>query len=100
MKYEQLQKNYQDDYLADAMYAREAEWFHYDFDRANFVLMLEGMKKDDPRRQDLELRLANTLQQMDTVDRVYAAHEHMVTDQERHAAAVERTAARRAAPKG
>jgi hypothetical protein len=33
MNYEQLPTEYKYDTLADAMYAREVEYFHYDFDR-------------------------------------------------------------------
>lgn len=98
MEYEQLEQEYRDDHLAEAMYAREVEWFCYDFDRRNFEKMLTGLPAGEYRTM-LEKRRADTLAQMTAVDLVYAALKSQVTDVTAHKAAVARVSAKRAAAK-
>lgn len=95
MEYEQLEQDYRDDHLAEAMYARETEWFHYDFDRINFERMLAALPPGEYRTQ-LEQRLTSTRAQMVAVDLVYAALKSQITDTARHRSAVVRAAEKRA----
>lgn len=93
MEYEQLGAEYQADTLAEALYAREVEFFHYDFDRANFEAMLKTLPAGDFRVM-IQSRLAETRAQMGNVEAIYAALKSRIT--EGHAAAVERVRLRRA----
>lgn len=94
MKYVQLSEDYRDDHLAEAMYAREVEWFHYDFDRANFERMLEALP-DGEYKDMIAKRLGETLGQMAQVELIYEALKAQITDPTKHAAAVARVALRR-----
>ena len=95
MHYQQLPKTYRDDTIADAMYAREVEFFHYDFDRANYVAMLKTLPSG-AFRDNVEKLLAETLMQIDSVNRIYAALQSQAGSG--HAAAVKRAAAKRRTP--
>ena len=94
MKYEQLSDEYQADTLADALYAREVEFFHYDFDRGNFEKMIESMPPS-PFRESIQARLSETLVQMGNVEAIYAALRSRITDPQAHAAAAARCAKKR-----
>ena len=94
MEFRQLTQDYQDDHLAEALYAREMEWFHYDFDRENFMRMLADLPAG-PYRESIKNRLADTLVQMDCVERVYAALASRVSDSGAHERAVKRCWERR-----
>ena len=96
MKYTQLPSTYQDDTVAEAMYAREVEFFHYDFDRKNFECLLKTLPKGT-YRTNVEERLAGTKVQMASVEAIYEALKEQITSPTRHAAAVKRTTAKRAA---
>ena len=98
MEYEQLEQDYRDDHLAEAMYAREAEWFHYDFDRINFERMLAVLPPGE-YAQDIAKRLHDTRDRLVAVDLVYAALKSQITDVGRHQAAVARAAMKREAKK-
>src|SRR3990167_5978450 len=98
MEYKQLSQEYRDDLLADALYSRECEYFHYDFDRSNFVEMLKHLPKGE-YRSSIEKRLAETEEQMRRVACTYAALETKVVDVEAHALAVVRCRERREAAK-
>jgi hypothetical protein len=98
MEYEQLEQEYRDDHLAEAMYAREVEWFCYDFDRRNFEMMLNGLPAGEYRTM-LEKRLADTRSRMAEVDLVYTALKAQITDVAAHQAATARAAAKRTAKK-
>lgn len=95
MEYEQLGQDYRDDHLAEAMYARELEWFHYDFDRINFEQMLKVLPPGE-YADDLKKRLLDTRTQMAAVELVYKALKSQITDSNRHQVAVARTSAKRA----
>ena len=94
MKYSQLNQTYRDDVLAEAMYGREVEWFHYDFDRINFAKLLETLPPS-PYRDNVQQRHDETIDHMATVDGIYAALASQITDPEAHAAAILRTTEKR-----
>lgn len=98
MKYVQLSQDYQDDALADALYARELEWFHYDFDRANFVEMLRMLPASEFRDM-IAKRLEETIVQMQRVEIIHASLELRITDIAAHEAAILRVTAKRNAVK-
>jgi len=99
MKYLQLPQIYIDDTIAEALYAREVEFFHYDFDRKNYVAIIEAMPDDADAayRADMQKRIDDTLLQMGYVELIYAALLGQITDPAAHVAAVTRTTAKRIA---
>jgi len=94
MKYTQLTQSYQDDVLAEALFGREVEFFHFDFDRINFAKLLETLPPS-PYRDDVQKRHDETLERMATVDAIYEALASQITDPEAHAAAIVRTTEKR-----
>lgn len=98
MNYEQLSQEYQDDVLADALYAREVEWFHYNFDRVNFEHLLLSLPPGE-YRSGIERKLSSTIVQMNAVELIYAALKSQITDVVAHSAAVSRVSAKREAVK-
>lgn len=98
MEYTQLHFSYKYDILAEAMYSREMEHFHYAFDAANFKHILEKTQ-DGPYKQDIQGRLDATIEQMNKVDDIYSALAAQIVDQDEFAAAVERATQKRSLPK-
>ena len=98
MIYTQLSKNYKYEVIAEALYGRELEHFHYDFDRCNFERLLET-EQDGDYKTDIEKRLSDTLMQMAKIEAIYAALMLQVDDKEAYAEAVIRTTKKRAADK-
>lgn len=96
MNYEQLPTEYKYDTLADAMYAREVEYFHYDFDRKNFEHLLANAK-DNEFAANVAERLDATRKQMSNVMAVADALKAQIDDADAYAAAVERVTAKRKA---
>lgn len=96
MDFEQLKTEYADDYVAEAMYARELEWFQYDFDRRNFQDMVDRMA-EGPEREALRERIRQINTQIKIVEDVYESLKNRVRSPEAHAAAVARVSAKRAA---
>lgn len=96
MKYEQLPTEYKYDILADAMYAREVEYFHYDFDRKNFEHLLANAT-DNEFAANVAERLDATRKQMSNVMGVVNALRSQIDDADAYAAAVERVTAKRKA---
>ena len=96
MKYEQLPNEYKYDTLADAMYAREVEYFHYDFDRKNFEYLLANAT-DNEFAANIAERLDSTRKQMGNVMGVVEALKAQIDNQDAYAAAVERVTAKRKA---
>ena len=94
-KFEQVDATYRDDHIAQALYSREVELYHYDVDRENFTHMLKDPTLPDAMRQDLEKRLADIAVQMDMVQRVMDALRAQISSPEAHVAAVERTRLKR-----
>lgn len=96
MKYEQLPAEYKYNTLADAMYSREVEYFHYDLDRKNFEYLIEHATDPEFVRNVAE-RLEETRKQMENVVAIIDALRSQIDDEEAYAAAVERVAAKRKA---
>lgn len=96
MKYEQLPTEYKYDTLADAMYAREVEHFHYDFDRKNFEHLLANAT-DNEFAANIAERLDATRKQMGNVLAVTEALKAQIDDEAAYAEAVERVTAKRKA---
>jgi hypothetical protein len=96
MIYTQLTPEYKYDTLAEAIYAREVEYFHYDFDRINFQHLINAVPDSEFKVSTVE-RLASTIQQMDVVKAVIAALRSQIDDQQAYAEAVERVTAKRRA---
>ena len=96
MKYEQLSEEYKYDILASAMYAREMEFFHYDFDRKNFEYLLENVTDAD-FAADVAERLNATRKQMAATQSIVAALRAQIDDEAAYSAAVERAMVKRRA---
>ena len=94
MIYTQLPKNYKHEVIAEAIYGREMEHFHYDFDKQNFERILETAQDGD-YKTDVEKRLSDTLMQMAKVKVIYAALMLQVDDQGAYQEAVITTTKKR-----
>ena len=94
MIYQQLSPTYKNDVIVEALYAREMEYFHYQFDADNFQHIIAN-SEPGPYRDDVEHRLRETLKCMQQVRGVYAALQAQITDPEAHAAAVARAIEKR-----
>ena len=94
MIYTQLSDEYKYDTLANAMYAREVEYFHYDFDRKNFEHLLANAT-DNEFAANVAERLSNTRKEMGNVVAIMAALKAQIEDEQAYAAAVERVTAKR-----
>lgn len=96
MNYEQLPTEYKYDTIAEAMYAREVEYFHYDFDRKNFEHLLANAT-DNEFAASVADRLNETRKQMSNVTLIVSALKAQIDDEDAYAAAVERVTAKRKA---
>lgn len=96
MNFEQLPTEYKYDILAEAMYAREVEYFHYDFDRKNFEYLLANAT-DNEFAANVADRLNDTRKQMGNVALIISALKAQIDDEEAYAEAVERVTAKRKA---
>lgn len=94
MIYEQIPQTYRDDLIAEALYGRELEYFHYDFDRINFEYILNGLPECD-YRASIEKRHFDTVGAMAQVEKTVEALRAQITNQEAHAAAIVRTTEKR-----
>jgi hypothetical protein len=94
MIYTQLPADYKYDTLADAMYAREIEHFHYDFDRKNFEYLL-AKATDNEFATNVAERLNSTRKEMSNVVAIMEALKAQIEDEQAYAAAVERVTAKR-----
>ena len=95
MNYTQLNNTYKYDTLAENIYSRELEYFHYDFDKKNFEEILKTA--EGSYRADIEQRVSDTVTQMNIVENIYNALLSQIDDQDAYAAAVARAVAKRAA---
>lgn len=98
MIYSQLPSSYKYDILADAVYGRELEYFHYDFDRINFEYILKDLPECE-YRTNIEKRLAETVGTMSQVERTMAALLAQIDDPIAYAEGVARAIERREAAK-
>lgn len=87
MNYTQLPTEYKYRHLANAIYAREMEYFHYDFDRINFEHLVANLPPS-PFRDDIENRIRETVEQMNNVKAIMAALWSQVDDEAAYAEAV------------
>ena len=88
MNYTQLDTDYKYRHLAKAIYDREMEYFHYDFDRINFEHIVANMS-DGAFKDDLLKRIADVSEQMQNVLSVLGALWAQVDDQDAYVRAVE-----------
>lgn len=96
MNYTQLTNTYKYDLLAENIYSREVEYFHYDFDKKNFEQMLLTMP-EGAERAAIQKRLQDTETQMNVVNNIYLALQSQIDDQVAYDAAVVRAQAKRSA---
>jgi hypothetical protein len=94
--YTQLSDEYKYNTLAEAMYAREVEYFHYDFDRKNFEHLL-AKATDNEFAANVAERLNSTRKEMGNVLAIIAALKEQIEDQAAYDAAVVRVTAKREA---
>jgi hypothetical protein len=98
MIYTQLPPTYKYDILAQAVYGREVEYFHYDFDRINFEHILKDLPECE-YRTNIEKRLADTIGAMAQVEKTMAALVAQIDDEAAYAEGVFRAIEKRAADK-
>ena len=98
MIYSQIPSSYKYDTLADAVYGREVEYFHYNFDRINFEYILKDLPECE-YRTNIENRLADTVGTMAQVERTIAALLAQIDDPIAYAEGVARAIERREAAK-
>jgi hypothetical protein len=96
MEYTQLSDEYKYDTLADAIYGREVEHFHYAFDRKNFEHLLANTT-DKEFAANVAERLTDTTKQMGNVEAIIVALKDQIEDQAAYDAAVVRVTAKREA---
>ena len=96
MNYTQIDPTYKYDVIADAIYGREMEYFHYDFDLKNFQEIILTLPEGDHKSQ-IQGRIDSTLVQMSNVMDIYNALVAQIDDQVAYDAAVVRAIAKRAA---
>jgi hypothetical protein len=94
MKYKLIPKTHKADTIAEAMYGREMEYFHYEFDVINFKYLINNAPEGADTK-DIQVRLADSLASMATVEAVYEALQAQITDQAEHEAAIIRTTKKR-----
>lgn len=96
IQYTQLPSSYKYDTIADAIYAREVEFFHYNFDLINFKHLLSDLS-DGEFKTDIQNRLEATLQQMKNVAAIITALKSQIDDENEYKKAVTRATKRRKA---
>lgn len=94
MQYTQLTYDYKYDTLAEAMYNREVEYFHYEVDLKNFIQMMTTLPEGEFKR-DIERRIEETQRQMAIVDTIYNALKNQIDDEVAYGAACTRLQAKR-----
>jgi len=81
--------------LAQAIYQREVEHFHYDLNKTNYEQIIATAPDGDYKNSVAQL-LADTLVQMNIVESIHAALQTQITDEVGYADAVARAKAARA----
>jgi len=94
MEYTQLPKEYKYDVIAGAMYAREVELFHYDFDRINFEYLLSQLPEGE-YYNEIQKRLDDTVRQMERVIIFRKSLVAQIDDMDAYTAAVKRAEVQR-----
>jgi len=98
MIYTQLPPTYKYDILAEAIYGREIEYFHYDFDRVNFEHILKDLPECE-YRTNMEKRLFDTVAMMAQSEKTMDALVAQIDEKEAYDEAVIRATEKRAADK-
>lgn len=96
MEYSQLPATYKYDTLAEAIYSRQLEHFHYNLDLVNFNYLIANTPVG-AYRQELQGRINSTIEQMQKVSGVYDGLLAQVDNQVEYDAAVVRAMQRRVA---
>jgi hypothetical protein len=87
MIYKHLSKEYKYRHIANAIYAREVEYFHYDFDRINFEHLVANLPPSS-YRDEIDNRIRDTMAQMANVEAIIAALTSQIEDELAYAEAV------------
>jgi serine phosphatase RsbU (regulator of sigma subunit) len=95
MQYTQLTFEYKYDTLAEAIYNREIEYFHYELDLKNYIHMMTTLPEGDFKR-DIENRIVETQKQMAIVENIYSALKNQIDDEAAYAVACTKLQAKRA----
>jgi len=93
MDFTQLDNSYKYETIASALYGRELEYFHYEFDLTNFKFMAE--QSTGEALADLNKRIGEIQAQMLNVILCIKALESQIDDQEAYDKAVVTVTARR-----
>lgn len=88
MQYTQLPTSYKYETIADAIYAREVEYFHYAFDKTNFEYLIKT-QSNGVFDESIHQRLSDTAMQMNNVLAIIEALKTQIDDQDAYALAVE-----------
>lgn len=94
MLYVLLEEEKRDDHLAESLYNREMEHFHYGFDQAVFIKMLETLGPGEYRDR-IQKHLEDTSKRMAEVQSIHAALTAKITDHAAHGRAAARMKAKR-----
>lgn len=94
MIYTQLNTEYKYRHIANAVYAREMEYFHYDFDLKNFEHLVANLPPS-AYQDDIKKRIKETADQMVTVKLIIAALYSQIDDEAAYAEAVSYTTQKR-----
>lgn len=108
--YQQLTQDEMDDAIAENLYGREVEHFHYELNRRNYVEMLKTLPVGDDRgtpeeqeqaayRAYIEGLVKTETAARDKTEHTYEALEKNFADPTRKAAAIDRAVTKRAAVK-
>jgi hypothetical protein len=87
MTYTQVPESYKYEVIADAIYGREMEYFHYDFDLKNFQYLAEILPEGE-YKQDIKSRITDIKKQMGNVSAIHHALQVQIRDKEAYAKAV------------
>jgi hypothetical protein len=96
MDYTQINDDYRYDTIADAIYAREVEHFHYNFDRVNFLYILTRGGQDETFIAEVAERMQSTIVQMKKVAVMTDALRAQIEDPAAYDRAVQRVTEKRA----
>jgi hypothetical protein len=94
--YSHCTDDYQWDVIAEQLYNREHEHYHYELDRQNFVKMLETLEPG-PFREEVQERLTSTIREQNKVEAIYNSLLAQIDDKAAFDAAMARVIAKRAA---
>ena len=95
MNYTQIADSYKYDTIASAIYGRELEYFHYEFDLINFQFMVKHLPEGEALA-DIQKRIKDTEAGMAQSQLLVQALESQIDDREAYDEAVIRTVKKRA----